>query len=335
MVDISYWPETLRRWRGEGLPPDADVRDLLGLDHIEIIRFDTGVFRREETIEETDEFIGRLDSHGREVKAWKNTTATPAFVRHPLRKPEDWERYRQELDLDWRRRNPGCEMIYKKASERGDFMTLSVIEPAWYLIDHLFGFEEGLACLITEPEAAGRILNDYTDHLLRFLDTVISGPAPRPDARWFFSDLCYKNGMLFSPAVCNALILPVHRRFRKFCDERGMALMLHCDGDVRELIPLIIRAGFDVIQPLEARCGNDVRALKPRHGRDITLFGNISADIVAEGDREKIEDEVRGKVTAAKQGGGYIYHIDHSVPPTVSFESYCYMIDLVRKYGKL
>ena len=33
MLDISYWPETLRRWEQEGLPPGADPREYFGLDH--------------------------------------------------------------------------------------------------------------------------------------------------------------------------------------------------------------------------------------------------------------------------------------------------------------
>jgi hypothetical protein len=34
-----------------------------------------------------------------------------------------------------------------------------------------------------------------------------------------------------------------------------------------------------------------------------------------------------------KQGGGYIYHSDHSVPDNVSFQQYCRVMDLVAEYG--
>jgi uroporphyrinogen decarboxylase len=49
---------------------------------------------------------------------------------------------------------------------------------------------------------------------------------------------------------------------------------------------------------------------------------------------QEIRAYIRRKVSAAKQGGGYIFHSDHSVPPSVSFENYCYVIELVEKYGK-
>ncbi len=44
--------------------------------------------------------------------------------------------------------------------------------------------------------------------------------------------------------------------------------------------------------------------------------------------------EVRSKVLIAKENGGYIFHSDHSVPPSVSLENYEYVLDLVKRYGK-
>ena len=43
---------------------------------------------------------------------------------------------------------------------------------------------------------------------------------------------------------------------------------------------------------------------------------------------------MESKILIAKENGGYIYHSDHSVPPSVSFENYKYAIEMVEKYGK-
>ena len=50
-------------------------------------------------------------------------------------------------------------------------------------------------------------------------------------------------------------------------------------------------------------------------------------------DGPAIEEEIRAKVTAAKENGGYIYHSDHSVPDDVSFSDFCRVISLVRHHG--
>jgi uroporphyrinogen-III decarboxylase len=103
---------------------------------------------------------------------------------------------------------------------------------------------------------------------------------------------------------------------------------------VREFIPLLIEAGVDCIQPLEARAGNDVRALKPRYGQQIALFGNQNMDVFAAGDPDAVAHEVTSKLAAAMPGGGYIYHSDHSVPPTVSFATYSHAVALAKAHGR-
>ena len=59
-----------------------------------------------------------------------------------------------------------------------------------------------------------------------------------------------------------------------------------------------------------------------------------SACSAAIDDPKPIEEEIREKVTAAKEGGGYIYHSDHSIPNNVSFQQYSRVIDLIKKYGE-
>jgi uroporphyrinogen decarboxylase len=186
--------------------------------------------------------------------------------------------------------------------------------------------------MMLEPEFIEDMLVSHTDFSLQMLELCLARGL-RFDAVWFFADLCYKNGMLFSPALYRRLVQPCHHRFHEFCTRHGLFLILHCDGDVREFIPLLIEVGFDCIQPLEARAGNDVRQLKGRYGADIAFFGNINMDLLARGDRAEIRHEVVSKVTTAKAGGGYIFHSDHSVPPGVSFDSYRYAVELAKEHG--
>ena len=73
--------------------------------------------------------------------------------------------------------------------------------------------------------------------------------------------------------------------------------------------------------------------LKREYGSKLVFMGNIDFDRIARGEREA-EEEIRLKVGRGKAGGGYIYHSDHSVPPTVSLERYKWVLDRVRHYGR-
>jgi uroporphyrinogen decarboxylase len=71
-----------------------------------------------------------------------------------------------------------------------------------------------------------------------------------------------------------------------------------------------------------------------KYGDHLTFWGNINIITMSDGTDDEIEEEIRSKVTPFKEsGGGYIYHSDHSVPPTVNFERYRLVLDLVRKYS--
>ena len=153
------------------------------------------------------------------------------------------------------------------------------------------------------------------------------------DALWFWSDLCYLNGLLFSPKWAREYALPHWTRLGVWAHAHDMRFIFHCDGNVEQLLPLLLEAGLDAIHPLEARAGNDVRTYKQLYGDRLCLIGNIDADIIATNNPAKIEAEVAAKLPPASAGGGYIYHIDHSVPPTVSLESYTHLLECVRKYA--
>jgi len=108
---------------------------------------------------------------------------------------------------------------------------------------------------------------------------------------------------------------------------------LHCCGNVRPLIPDLIDAGVDCLQPLEVKAGMDLVELKREYGQDLAFMGGIDVRAMSNPDPQVIEREIAAKISAAKMGGGYIYHSDHSVPNDVSFAQYCRTLELVKKYG--
>jgi uroporphyrinogen decarboxylase len=332
LTDMSFWPETIARWEREGLPLGSDVYDHFGLDRIFIWDTDDSPKMSERALEEDEVSVTTQDSFGCIVRSWKNSYHPPVHLSYGAQDTSEVTEYMRRYDgldpfqvSEWRLSD------YRKAAARGDFVMVSPLEPAWFVISRLLGFERGLTAFVEYPEEMIAAMRRLMDYSLAHIGWLIESKGIRFDSLYFSADLCFKNGMLFSPKVYREVIQPIHREFRQFCDKHGLLLMLHCDGDVRQFIPLIIESGFQVIEPLEARAGNDVRLLKPLYGDEITFWGNIDADVIANGTKEQIRHEVISKVTVAKQGGGYIYHIDHSVPPTVSYSNYRILMETLRE----
>ena len=192
--------------------------------------------------------------------------------------------------------------------------------------------EPMLIWMVDDPDLIQEMFAAHTQLAIDIYDGI-KGLGIQFDGVWVSDDLGYRTAPLISPEMYRELVMPHHRRLCEYFAGDGLKTILHSDGNVQPLIPHFLEAGFGALHPLEAKAGLDVQKLKPLYGDRLALFGNIDVRKLA-GSREEIEEEICTKVTIAKRGGGYIYHSDHSVPSNVSFENYCFAVEMVRKYGK-
>jgi uroporphyrinogen decarboxylase len=129
------------------------------------------------------------------------------------------------------------------------------------------------------------------------------------------------------------IIWPDHKRLADWAHTRGLKFIFHTDGNINGVMDLYIEAGFDCLQPLEAKAQMDIRELCPRYGDKIAMQGNINVMTIMTNDHDRIEEEVRVKLAAGMATRGYSYHSDHSVPPQCSLDTYRFLISLLDRYG--
>jgi len=223
------------------------------------------------------------------------------------------------------------EQCHKTSRAKGIYNVIKPEEGCQYAL-YLLGDERCLEYMALQSKMIEDIIATYTLRQIEMLE-LFEGKGYKFDAIWLFSDLCYKNGMLFSPTFYRERVMPHHKRLFAWCKAHGMQVIYHCDGYVERLLPLLIESGIDCIQPLEVRCGNDVRIYKEKYKEKVSFIGNINADVLAS-DKDSIYQEVKSKVQIAKENGGYIFHSDHSVPPTVSLENYLCAVETTTKFGR-
>jgi uroporphyrinogen decarboxylase len=345
LLEIGIWPETLRRWRTEGLPQGISPHEYFGLDRIAFFSYDAGLGLTERVLSEEGGYRVYTDGDGCTYKMAVDRVSAPQFVDSSVRSPEDWHRLKANLRPDLDRFDTFRKDIvfgeplpesqpeaFTRAQRDGVFTALVPLEPCWYYL-RLLGEVEALAGIALAPEFAATLIADYNAFSLAMLKRIFS-QGYRFDALWVFSDLCYKNGMLFSPGFYESSVLPHQRRLFDLARENRMKVIYHCDGNVAAFLPLVLRAGIDCIQPLEARAGNDAaRYLREYPGR-LSCMGNIDMDVFngpPAGARQRIRAEVTGKILSAKPSHRYLFHSDHSVPDSVSLESYGYAIQVARE----
>jgi len=330
-MNDSMWSSTIERWRREGLPEGVSAHDHLGVDDFCLIGADYSLMLPERILEQGDDYRVYVDHNG---VTCKDVKLPRGWVKYPMewaiQSAEDWQRYEPHMAFQPARLPASALSTYESGRSKGQFVAFlshASFHPVWELI----GQENELVWLCERPELVREIA-------LRIADLVIENYEEMKklgvqfDGAFLADDMGFRSGPMFSRQMYRQIIWPAHKRICDHLNADGAPPILHSDGDVRDLIPDIIEAGFKGLHPLEVKAGLDIADLKARYGGQIAFYGNIDARVMA-GTREQIEREISTKIPLAKEGGGYIYHSDHSVPDDVPFENYAYTIELVKEYG--
>ena len=326
------WAETVRRWQREGLPAEIPVADYFGYEMCQI-RFDQSPMFEVKVIAKDDVYITETTPSGGVRRNFRTYTSTPEIIDWPVKSVSDWERIKERLKPDFTRVDwVAMREVYQRARSEDKFVVLWA--PMGY--DHLQGYlysERLLMALVEEPDWI-RDMAGTVAHLIVGMAEMIIENGFEFDAAFLADDRGYRNAPLFSPATYRRVLFDWDKMLCDFFHSKGMPVILHSDGNLWRLLPDFIEAGFDCLQPLEAKAGMDVRELKRQYGDKLAFMGGINAMAMYDSDPQVIEEEIRDKFEVAKAGGGYIYHSDHSVPPNVSLKQYERVMELVKKYGE-
>jgi uroporphyrinogen decarboxylase len=336
----SFWGETLARWETEGLTGgwggalDLLGNDFHGLGWVWPCAFPaTGGVNAETIVEEDEDTKVVRDGHGKTVRYWKRKSGTPEHLGFDCDTREKWEKIYKPALLKFSVKDRLDEFTSRYAAgvKRNMWTFLTSVE-VFEQTRAMIGDEISLFALAEDPEWIEDVGRTFTDVALRELDLVME-TGIKPDGLWIYGDMAFKTATMCSPAMYRELMWPQHKRMAEWAHERGMKFIYHTDGDVNGVIDLYIEAGFDCLQPLEAKANMDIRKLCPMYGDKLAFFGNCDVMTYATNDLDRIEAEIQCKLEAGKKTRGYAYHSDHSVPPQVSFETYKHIVRCVEKYG--
>jgi uroporphyrinogen decarboxylase len=87
-----------------------------------------------------------------------------------------------------------------------------------------------------------------------------------------------------------------------------------------------------MLNPLEVKAGMDPFRLKTQYGDKLAFHGGINAQ---PWDRpEVVLAEMECIIPAMKEGGGYVFASDHSIPNSVSFDTMKQIAEAAKRLGK-
>ncbi len=188
--------------------------------------------------------------------------------------------------------------------------------------------------LAAEPQRTHRFLDKLIEIHLRNLDRFLRTVGEHLDIILFGDDLGMQSGPQVSPAMYREFFKPRERIMWQRVKERAphLKIQLHCCGGVRELLPDLIDAGLDAINPVQITCrGMAPAGLKRDFGDRLTFWGGgcDTRDILSKGTPGEVGEHVKQLVETWSPGGGFVFQQVHNILADIPPANVVAMFDAV------
>jgi uroporphyrinogen decarboxylase len=198
----------------------------------------------------------------------------------------------------------------------------------------LFRNDRFFMLLAGEPEKAHAFLEKLTEIHLQKLEKYLSLVGPFIDIIVFGDDLGMQSGPQISPRMYREFFKPRHQRlWRRAKQLANVKVMLHSCGGLRELLPDLIDAGLDAINPVQINCkGMEASGLKRDFGGLITFWGGgcDTRDILPHATPAEVRQHVRQQVSILRSGGGFVFQQVHNILADVPPENIIAMFEALK-----
>ncbi|MHB0938439.1 MAG: uroporphyrinogen decarboxylase family protein [Armatimonadota bacterium] len=203
----------------------------------------------------------------------------------------------------------------REAAAHADHAVIGVFTwGAYFIASYVRGLEDLLCDLAVNKEYAHCLIDTIADISAAALQTMLEQHGDGIDIIYMADDYCSQLAPLFSPAVFGEFVVPYLRRFVEIAHRHDKKFLLHCCGAVRPLLPMIIDAGVDMLEPLQISAeGMEPAGLKRDFGRDLCFYGGVDLQqVLCRGTGAEVADEVKRLVDILGEGGGYIIGPGHT-----------------------
>lgn len=242
--------------------------------------------------------------------------------------------------------NAGAPNFYEKLRENALYLRKTT-DKALMIVCGCNLFEWGtflrrmdnfLVDLLLEPDEVEKLLDALMERHLAALEKVCAAVGDVVDILRFGDDLGTNDGPFMSPEIYRKLFKPRHTQLCDYVHKHsGMKTFLHSCGSLRALMPDLIEAGYDILNPVQTTArGMDPVELKREFGRDITFWGGgcNTRWVLNRAAPDEVYDYVSRTLDIFMPGGGYVFNTEHNIMPDVPPENILAMYKAVHDFGK-
>jgi hypothetical protein len=148
------------------------------------------------------------------------------------------------------------------------------------------------------------------------------------------TDFGAQNACFISPKAFRSLYKPYMKQINDWIHQNtGWKTFIHSCGSIQPIIPDIIEAGFDILNPVQTSAANmDPTTLKARFGDQVTFWGGgiDTQHTLPFGTPNEVRQQVRERIETFGKGGGFVFTSIHNVQARVPVENLLTMYETFR-----
>ena len=206
------------------------------------------------------------------------------------------------------------------------------------------GYENWYTDTVMDTAGVDRLINIVLEDKMAYWDEVIdwaieNGQEKRIQVIAECDDLGTQTSTIIDPVTLRTLVIPKLKTLFSHVKRRlpHVKTFMHTCGSVHILLPDLIDAGMDILNPVQYTAADmDLAELKREFGKDLTFWGGgiDTQTTLNNGTPEEVSDEVKRTIDILAPGGGFVFSPVHNIQDDVSPENFWAMWDTLQEYGK-
>ena len=192
-----------------------------------------------------------------------------------------------------------------------------VFEPGQWLYRN----DEFFMKMLTDPKEVTALFEKLVERHIDKLGKLLPQIDGFADVIIFSDDLGMQSAPMISPDMYKELIFPWHKQvFDYVHNNSGLKTFLHSCGSFFHIIPYLIDAGLDILNPVQTQC-TDMEAvkLKAAYGKDLVFWGGgiDTQNALPFSDEKTVRDMVKKNCEILMKDGGFVFTPIHNMLPGI------------------
>jgi uroporphyrinogen decarboxylase len=214
----------------------------------------------------------------------------------------------------------------EKYRREGVFAAPSGYFGIWERCNGMLGFAENTMYMGADPDITLGMFEKITDYKIKLARELLELDLP---LYHHGDDLGYQTSTFFSVEMFKEYLLPYLRKLFKVYKDAGKKIAYHSCGNITRMIPLLIDAGVDILEPVQPVM--DLAYLKDAFGKDLIFWGGIDTQyILPHGTPSEVREHTAMVIRTLGKGGGLIIGPSQEIMSDVPVENIVAMVETIR-----